>query len=152
MSWRPPSSIRKAALRSVLTAKLKCDELIILDELVMTEIRTKTFRGYMSDLNLEKALVITAEPDENVELSSRNLPMFKVLRVAGLNCYDLLKYDRLVIVRSSLPLIGKRLSRGADAAAAESVATETAESVATETASQTVPESAPETASQADPS
>jgi large subunit ribosomal protein L4 len=111
MAWRPPIAIRRAAMRTVLTAKLRDKELIILDALEMTEVKTKTFRQHMLDMSLTKAIVITPAEDYKVELSSRNLTDYKVLRAEGLNCYDLLKYDHLVILQESLPLIEKRLLR-----------------------------------------
>jgi large subunit ribosomal protein L4 len=109
-SWRPPSRIRREALKIVLTAKLQENELVVVDGLAMDNIKTKLFKGFMDNLQVSKALVITPASDVNLELSARNLPDFKVLRVEGLNCYDLLKYDKLIILRSSLEPIEKRLN------------------------------------------
>jgi large subunit ribosomal protein L4 len=108
-SWRPPAQIRRQALRGVLSAKYRESELIILDALDMPEIKTKAFNQCMLALGLKKAVVVTPAPNRQVELSSRNLPNIKVLRVDGLNCYDLLKHDRLVILKDSLPGIEARL-------------------------------------------
>ncbi|MDR2366802.1 MAG: 50S ribosomal protein L4 [Deltaproteobacteria bacterium] len=110
-SWRPPAKVRREALRIVLSAKLREKELVVVDALGMDGIRTKTFKGYMDNLSLSKALVVIPGLDRDMELSSRNLKDFKVLRVDGLNCYDLLRYDKLVILRSSLEPIEKRLER-----------------------------------------
>ncbi|MDR0355000.1 MAG: 50S ribosomal protein L4 [Deltaproteobacteria bacterium] len=110
-SWRPPAQIRRQALKVVLSAKLHDKELMVLDNLAMTEVKTKTFLGHMRTLGLSKAVVVTPEPDRTLELSSRNLTDVKILRVDGLNCYDLLKHDRLVILKDSLAAIEARLSR-----------------------------------------
>ncbi|MDR2422647.1 MAG: 50S ribosomal protein L4 [Deltaproteobacteria bacterium] len=108
-SWRPPARVRRLALKSVLSAKLKENELLIVDDLTLPEIKTKGFRQSMKLLGLAKAVVVTPAANRNLELSSRNLTDFKVLRVDGLNCYDLLRHDRLVVLRDSLPAIEERL-------------------------------------------
>ncbi|MDR0621484.1 MAG: 50S ribosomal protein L4 [Deltaproteobacteria bacterium] len=110
-SWRPPAKIRKEALRIVLSAKLRDRELVVLDRLEMDAVKTKSFKGFMDNLSLTKALVVIPGIDSFIELSSRNLKDFKVLRVDGLNCYDLLRFDKLVILRSSLAPIETRLER-----------------------------------------
>jgi large subunit ribosomal protein L4 len=94
-----------------LSAKLKENELLIVDEFSLPEIKTKSFFESMKGLGLNKAVVVIPACDRNLEMSSRNLGSFKVLRVDGLNCYDLLRYDRLVVLRESLPAIEERLLR-----------------------------------------
>lgn len=108
-SWRPPAKIRRSALKIVLSAKLKENEILVLDNFPLTEVKTKTFFTSMKAMGLKKALLVTPAADLNLELSSRNLTDFKVLRVDGLNCYDLLYYDQLVILKDSLSAIEERL-------------------------------------------
>jgi large subunit ribosomal protein L4 len=108
-SWRPPARVRQEALKIVLSAKLRESELLILDSLSLEAIKTKVFFNHMTTLDLKEALLIIPAKDRNIELSSRNLKGFKVLRAEGLNCYDVLKHDRLVILRNSLPVIEARL-------------------------------------------
>lgn len=108
-SWRPPIKVRRGALKVVLTAKLRDLELLILDELPMATPKTKAFAEIMKNLDLTKAVLLTADKDENLELSARNIPDFKVLRADGLNCYDLLKHHQLVLLKDSLPKIEARL-------------------------------------------
>jgi large subunit ribosomal protein L4 len=109
-SWRPPARIRREALRIVLTAKRLEKELVILDDLTMDTIKTKIFKGFMDSLSLTNALVVIPNEDLFVELSSKNMTEFKVLRAAGLNCYDILKFDKLVLLKSSLEPIAERLA------------------------------------------
>jgi large subunit ribosomal protein L4 len=104
-----PKKVRRGALKVALTAKLQEEELLVLDTMKMEEIRTKKFVEAMKGLGLENALVITDQPDDTLEKSSRNVPGYKVLRVDGLNCYDVLKYKHLVILQASLPKIEERL-------------------------------------------
>jgi large subunit ribosomal protein L4 len=108
-SWRPPSKIRREALRIVLTAKLAEQQLTVIDAFPTEGIKTKTLFQTLNRLGMTKALVVTPKPDHDLELSGRNIPDFKILRVEGLNCYDILRHDRLVIVRESLGSIEERL-------------------------------------------
>jgi large subunit ribosomal protein L4 len=108
-SWRPPKKVRLGAMRSVLTAKLQDDELVVVDAMELGGIKTKKFVEAMKSLDLNNALVVTQGPDEALELSSRNAPGFKVLRAEGLNCYDVLKYRNLVLLKDSLAKIEERL-------------------------------------------
>ncbi|MDR1607772.1 MAG: 50S ribosomal protein L4 [Deltaproteobacteria bacterium] len=107
--YRPPAKIRRLALKSVLSAKLKENELLIVDAFELAEIKTKVFAQSMKSLGLTKAVLVTPDPDRHLEMSARNLTNFSVLRVDGLNCYDLLRHDQLVILKGSLPAIEERL-------------------------------------------
>jgi large subunit ribosomal protein L4 len=108
-SWRPPARIRREALKIVLTSKLLEDKLTIVDAWPMEQIRTKDFVAAAQKLGLGKALVVMPEPDFRLERSSRNVPGLDVILVQGLNCYDVLRHDRLVILKGSLESIEKRL-------------------------------------------
>ncbi|MDR2443129.1 MAG: 50S ribosomal protein L4 [Deltaproteobacteria bacterium] len=108
-SWRPPIRIRREALRVVLTAKLVEEKLTIVDAIPTDGIRTKALYQTLDKMGLLEALLVTPDRNHDLELSGRNLPDFKILRVDGLNCYDILRHDRLVITRDSLGPIEERL-------------------------------------------
>ncbi|MEW5724318.1 MAG: 50S ribosomal protein L4 [Thermodesulfobacteriota bacterium] len=108
-SYLPPKRVRRGALRSVLSAKLKDSELLVLEAMDLGGIKTRKFVEAMKSLELDNALVVTKGPDETLELSSRNVPGFKVLRAEGLNCYDVLKHKHLVLLKDSLARIEERL-------------------------------------------
>jgi large subunit ribosomal protein L4 len=110
-SRRPPAKVRRAALKIVLSAKLKDKRLLVLDSLPLAGAKTRFVAEAMKDLGLKKAVVVTPAPDESLERSARNLPDCRVLRVDGLNCYDLLKHTHLVILKDSLPGIEARLMK-----------------------------------------
>ena len=110
-SWRPPAKVRREALRVALTAKLKENRLLILDAFDLAEAKTKAFAGGLKALGIQKAIVVTPQVNEMLERSSRNLSDCKVLRVEGLNCYDLLKHTHLVILKDSLAGIEARLMK-----------------------------------------
>ncbi|MDR1920962.1 MAG: 50S ribosomal protein L4, partial [Candidatus Adiutrix sp.] len=110
-SRRPPAQIRRSALKIVLTSKLADKRLLVLDSFELPEARTKFFAQALKGLGLQKAVVVTPGENENLERSSRNIPDCKVLRVAGLNCYDMLNHTHLVLLKDSLAGIEERLMK-----------------------------------------
>jgi large subunit ribosomal protein L4 len=106
-----PKKMRKAALRSVLTAKLKDDQLTVIDKIELDAPKTKVFVDIVKTIGLEakKILFLTAEKDETLLRSSRNLYQVLVLPIEGLNVYDLLRFDRLVVLEAAVPRINERL-------------------------------------------
>lgn len=108
-SYQVPKKVRKGALRSVLTQKLRENRLVIVNALTLEIVKTKAFVSIMRELNIPNALIIDVN-NGNLELSARNVPNFKVLKPEGLNVYDVLRFDYLVITQPSLEQIGKRLS------------------------------------------
>ena len=101
-AYKVPKKVRKAAVRSALSLKRQEKNLIVLDAIAMDEIKTKRFIGMMNGLGVESALFVLAGPDEKVELSARNVPGVKVLPAKGLNCYDILRFPKLVVARDAL--------------------------------------------------
>jgi large subunit ribosomal protein L4 len=108
-SKKVPKKVRKLALKMALTSKIQDQKVIVLDQLDMAEIKTKVFAGIVKTLGAEKALIVTGEKNEKVELSSRNLPGVKILQTQGLNVYDILKFSKLVIVQPAIEGIEGRL-------------------------------------------
>ena len=92
-----------------LSDKLDNDALIVLDKFELDRIKTKDFMEILGAFEVDDALIVTDGKNENLELSSRNVPGVKVLRSEGLNVYDILKYERLIIVESSIKRIEERL-------------------------------------------
>ena len=90
-SYRVPSKVRKMALKMALSCKLKDNQLVVLDGFSLEKIRTKDFMDALTNLKVQNVLIIIGQKDENLELSSRNVPDVKVLRTEGLNVYDILK-------------------------------------------------------------
>ncbi len=104
-SYSLPKKVRKQALKIVLSSKLKTELLKVVDNIVLDEIKTKKFLEIAHNLNLNKALIITNGREKNLELAARNVPEFQILPVEGLNVYDVLRYDYLVLVQDSIPKI-----------------------------------------------
>jgi large subunit ribosomal protein L4 len=101
--------VRKLALKMALSAKAQEQQLVVVDKIDLEETKTKVFAGIIAGLNAEKALIITAEKNERLELSSRNVPGVKVLQTQGMNVYDILKYPKLVLVQPAIEGIEGRL-------------------------------------------
>ena len=101
--------VRKLALKMALSSKLQDNELMVVDQFELPEIKTKDFVAAVQSLEATKALIVTTQKNENLELSSRNVPGVKVIRCEGLNVYDILKYDKLILVEESIKGIEGRL-------------------------------------------
>ena len=107
--YQVPKKVKKLALKMALSSKLNGNELVVLDRFELEEIKTKEFVGVLNNLNLDSALIVTDEKNENLELSSRNVRDIKVLRSEGLNVYDILKYRTLVLLEPAVKNIEGRL-------------------------------------------
>jgi large subunit ribosomal protein L4 len=101
--------VRKLALKMALSSKVQEQQLVIVDKIDLDEIKTKVFSGIIKSLDVERALIITEEKNERLELSSRNVPGVKVLQTQGMNVYDILKYPKLVLVQPAIEGIEGRL-------------------------------------------
>jgi large subunit ribosomal protein L4 len=101
--------VRKLALKMALTGKLQEQQLLVLDDFELPQIKTKDFVAAVQSLKAENALIVTVDANHNLELSSRNVPGVKVLRCEGLNVYDILKYDTLVLLQDAIKGIEGRL-------------------------------------------
>lgn len=109
-SMKVNRKVRKAALKSVLTQKLKEGHLKVLDRLELPEIRTKRMAEVVKTLGVENSLIVMPNRDHKVELSARNLPTVQVMPVEGLNVYDILRFEHLVILQDSLQGIYRRVA------------------------------------------
>jgi large subunit ribosomal protein L4 len=105
-----PKKVRRLALKMALTSKVLEQQLVVVDRFEMEEIKTKIFAGIVKGIDAEKALIVTDEKNEHLELSSRNVPGVKVLQTQGLNVYDILKYPKLVLVQPAIEGIEGRLA------------------------------------------
>lgn len=110
-SYHIPRKKARLAVRSVLSAKVRDGEIIVLDQFTFTEPQTKQMVEVLANLKVaEKALVVTADLDVNVEKSARNIPGVKPLSAEGINVYDLVNYDKLLITKDAVARIEEVLS------------------------------------------
>ncbi len=96
---------KRAALKSALTSRVNENKFFVIDELAMDAPKTKTFDAMLKALNLNKALVVLDEIDDNVILSARNIPDVKTAQVNSINVFDILKYDSMLITKSAVETI-----------------------------------------------
>jgi large subunit ribosomal protein L4 len=107
-----PKKVRKAALCSVLSAKLRDDKLTVLDKIEMEAPKTKLFVEILKKLGVveQKTLFLVPEKNPDLTRASRNLYRALVLPTEGMNVYDLLRFERLTILKDALPRLSERLS------------------------------------------
>lgn len=108
-SYRPPRRVRVGALRSALSMILKEGRLIVLENIDLGEIKTKKLAGVLTTLNTgKKTLVVDERENQNLKLSIRNMPDNSYLPPEGVNVYDLLRHDHLVVSKAAAKALEAR--------------------------------------------
>lgn len=104
-----PKRIKKAALKMALADKFHTERLVVLNDISLPDWKTKKFVQIMNVFDVRKALIVTEGKNTNLEISSRNLPWVKVMRVEGINVYDIMNHEHLFLVQSAIPRIEEAL-------------------------------------------
>ena len=104
-SFKMNKKEKRAALKSVLTAKVQENKVVILDELKFDAIKTKAMVNVLNNVKAEKAMVVLKENDENVVLSARNIADVQTSLVNTINVYDILKHNTLVMTKDAVQAI-----------------------------------------------
>ena len=105
-SYRLNKKVRRLALKSALSSKAQADEIVVIDEIKMDEIKTKVFKKFLDAVKADrKALVVTAEADEVVVKSARNIEGVKTTFANLINVYDILNANKLVMDKAALAKI-----------------------------------------------
>ncbi|MDP3182372.1 MAG: 50S ribosomal protein L4 [Desulfobaccales bacterium] len=105
-----PKKVRRLALKMALSSKLANGQLVVLDTYPHTTPKTKDFVNLLKTFEINKVLIITPEAHQALELSARNVPYVQVMLPAGLNVYDILKFEHLVLLSPALAQIEARLA------------------------------------------
>ena len=100
-----PRKMKRLALKCALSAKVSAGELVVLDELKLSQPKPREMAAVLKALGAEKALVVLNEKDESVLRASGNIQALKLAYVNTINVYDILKYDKLVILQAALPKV-----------------------------------------------
>ena len=109
-SYKVPKKVRKIALKSALSYKVKNNDIVVLDKFESEFSKTKEVALLLKDLKiLNKALFLIEQENKNLQLAARNLPNARVLNLAGLNVYDLLYSSKLILTQSTISKIEERL-------------------------------------------
>lgn len=104
-SIRVPKKVRKLALVSALSMKMKEQRIIVLKDFPLEEIKTKRFKAVFDRFGLRKALFVLDRSNSVLEKSSRNIRGVKLIRAEGINVYDLLDHDHVVFLEPSVKMI-----------------------------------------------
>ncbi|NIO16338.1 MAG: 50S ribosomal protein L4 [Deltaproteobacteria bacterium] len=110
-SQKVNKKVRKSALRTALSLKLKEGNLVLLDEILVDEPKTKEFLRFAQAHELKSALIVDVEPSENLRFGARNLREFKVLPQKALNVLDILRFEKLVITGDAVEKIEEGLGK-----------------------------------------
>ena len=104
-AYRIPKKVKRLGIVSALSMKVKEERVLILRDFPMEEIKTKRFKEVVDRFGLKKALFVLDKSHPNLEKSSRNFRDMKVIRSEGINVYDLVNYDFLVLLEPSVKKI-----------------------------------------------
>ncbi len=96
---------RRAALKSVLTSKVQENKLVVVDSLALAEAKTKEMQKVLTNLKADKALVVTADDDQKVVLSARNIADVQTATVNTINVYDVMKHNTVVVTKDAVASI-----------------------------------------------
>ncbi|MCQ2422755.1 MAG: 50S ribosomal protein L4 [Lachnospiraceae bacterium] len=96
---------KAGAIKSALTTRVAEEKIYVMEDLSFETIKTKQVKAVLDKLSLTKALIVTADKDENVILSARNLPEVRTVASNAINVYDILKYSNLVITKDAVAKI-----------------------------------------------
>jgi large subunit ribosomal protein L4 len=109
-SFKLNRKVKKQAVAMAMSARLQEGNLVVLDDFTMDQIKTKDFVSVMNTLDLDTALIVIDESNENLTKSSRNVNGYKVLNPEGLNVYDILLHKKLVLLQPALTSLEERFS------------------------------------------
>ena len=106
-----PKKVRALGLKHALSSKAKSGALVVMDALALDSGKTSALKASLDAIGLKSALVIAGpEVDANLKLAARNIPQVDVLPSMGLNVYDILRRDTLVLTRAAVDAIAARFA------------------------------------------
>ena len=110
-AFRMPKKQRRLAIKCALSDKVASGDFIVLDDLQFDAPKTKSVVKMLGDFGVDaKSLIMTLDENENVELSSRNIPGVKAINTMGLNVYDILNHTKLFITKAAIEKIEEVLA------------------------------------------
>lgn len=97
--------LRRLAFKSALSTKVAENEIIVIDELKLDSFKTKEMAAVLKAFEVENALVVTAQKDDNVVISAANIPGIKTSMASNLNVYDVMKYNKFIVTKDAVSKI-----------------------------------------------
>ena len=104
-SMKINKKIKRLALKSALSSRLASNELIVIDELKMADVKTKEMQKILNNLGASRSLVIIEGNDQNLVLSIRNIEFAKMSAADSISTYDILKYDKILVTKAAVEKI-----------------------------------------------
>ena len=104
-SFKMNKKEKRAALKSALTAKVEENKFIVIDEIALSEIKTKSIANMLKGLDVSKALVVLEDGNVNAEISARNIADVKTAKTNTINVFDVLKYNTVVATKAAAQAI-----------------------------------------------
>mgnify|MGYP000813605592 CR=1 FL=1 len=104
-SFKMNKKEKRAALKSALTSKVQDNKLVVVDSLALAEAKTKEMQKVLTNLKADKALVVTADDDQKVVLSARNIADVQTATVNTINVYDVMKHNTVVVTKDAVASI-----------------------------------------------
>jgi large subunit ribosomal protein L4 len=110
-SYKLPKKVRRLAIKSALSSKVVDNSIVVLEDLALNAPKTKEMAAVLKGLSVErKALIVTADNNENVALSSRNIPNVTVVTANGVNVLDVLNHDKLIMTKAAVQKVEEVLA------------------------------------------
>lgn len=104
-----PKKVRALGLKHALSSKARASQIIVLDKVSLADAKTKAFKERLGALGWASVLIVDgAEVEQNVALAARNLPYVDVLPIQGINVYDILRRDTLVLTKAAVDALEAR--------------------------------------------
>ncbi|MEK4630685.1 MULTISPECIES: 50S ribosomal protein L4 [Bacillus] len=110
-SYKLPKKVRRLAIKSVLSSKVNDNNIIVLEDLTLDTVKTKEMTAILKGLSVEKkALIVTADANEAVSLSTRNIPGVTVVQANGINVLDVVNHEKLLITKAAVEKVEEVLA------------------------------------------
>ncbi|MGQ0453427.1 50S ribosomal protein L4, partial [Bacillus sp. SS-TM] len=110
-AYKLPKKVRRLAIKSALATKVVENNIVVLEDLVLNAPKTKDMLAVLKGLTVEKkALIVTADANESVELSARNIPGVTVITADGVNVLDVLHHDKLIMTKAAVEKVEEVLA------------------------------------------
>ena len=109
-SFKLNRKVRQQAVAMAMSARFQEGNLVVLDDFTMEAIKTKEFVSIMELLELNNALIVVDSDNDELSKSSRNVPGYKVLRLDGVNVYDILLHEKLVLLQPAIEGLEERFT------------------------------------------
>nr|WGD87475.1 50S ribosomal protein L4 [Bacillus subtilis] len=110
-SYKLPKKVRRLAIKSVLSSKVIDNNIIVLEDLTLDTAKTKEMAAILKGLSVEKkALIVTADANEAVALSARNIPGVTVVEANGINVLDVVNHEKLLITKAAVEKVEEVLA------------------------------------------